>query len=49
MVVEAAARLQVNMVLEKDKNLEFAEDLKHEQTYFPMFWFETVSELMIIL
>jgi hypothetical protein len=43
--VKVVARLQVNIVFEKNEALDFASNLTSEQIYYPMFWFETSTEL----
>lgn len=43
--VNIAARLQVNIVLEQNENLDFSRNLTQKPIYFPQFWFSTTAEI----
>ncbi len=40
-----AARMQINIVLEQNDNLEFSQNRTEKVVYFPQFWFSVVSIL----
>ncbi len=40
-----AARMQINIVLEQNDNLEFSQNRTEKAVYFPQFWFSVVSIL----
>lgn len=44
MVIRAAGRIQINILLERDENLDFADELTQDR-YYPMLWIETVSPI----
>ncbi|CAG2109112.1 unnamed protein product, partial [Medioppia subpectinata] len=41
--LNVAARLQVNIVVEKNQNLDFSRNFSDKPLYFPQFWFSTTA------
>jgi scavenger receptor class B protein 1 len=42
---DVGVKMQINIVLEKDKHLDFAKNMTVDQIYFPMIWFSATAKL----
>lgn len=42
--LRSEARIQLNLVVKRDANVDFLKNLHSEEIYFPLLWFEAVSD-----